>query len=172
MLLASAAAADDAVVVTGERDPVDKSYRRMVKGMDLFEEMRAMAPGAALRYKLLPRSRETRMEGIELKVVGDSFEAAVPLAKDRTFTLERDARALEENAAVRPNRKAASMTWRTEVRSPGLPADTRRLGDQRVECHVGMEAGLVSNERPLVGMFASLIQKLIGFCSASDAPYL
>jgi hypothetical protein len=64
------------------------------------------------------------------------------------------------------------MPWRTAVRTPGLPADTRRLGDQRLECHVGLEAGLVSNERPLIGMLASLVQKLLGFCSAADAPYL
>ena len=50
------------------------------------------------------------------------------------------------------------MTWRTEIRTPGLPPNTRRLGDLRLECHVGMEAGLVSNTLPIIGMLANLIQ--------------
>ena len=49
------------------RDPVDKSYRSMIKGMDLFEKLHAMAPDASLRYKLLPRQRDTNMTGISTK---------------------------------------------------------------------------------------------------------
>jgi len=41
------------ITVTGFGDPVDKSYRKMTSGMDLFESKRAMAPAAALRFKLL-----------------------------------------------------------------------------------------------------------------------
>ena len=43
-LLASAAclAQDDAVVVTAVRDPVKKSYRKMLDGAELFEARRAM----------------------------------------------------------------------------------------------------------------------------------
>ena len=32
------------------------------------------------------------------------------------------------------NRKAGSLAWRPEVRTPGLPDHTRRLGDLRLEC--------------------------------------
>jgi hypothetical protein len=58
VLLATApacAAADETIEVTALRQPVDKSYRKMVKGMELFDERHAMAPDATLRYKLLPR---------------------------------------------------------------------------------------------------------------------
>src|SRR5919206_2779683 len=119
-LSSAAAAADDAVEVKGLRDPVDKSYRRMVSGMDLFQKMHALAPQATLRYKLLPRKRDTDMDGIELRVVADTFELPVALAPDQTFTLARDQKALKEDASVRPNRKADSMTWRAEIRTPGL----------------------------------------------------
>ncbi|RYY70386.1 MAG: hypothetical protein EOO24_49800, partial [Comamonadaceae bacterium] len=37
-------------------DPVEKSYRRMLRGMDLYERERALAPRAPLRFKVLPRS--------------------------------------------------------------------------------------------------------------------
>src|SRR6185369_1381074 len=117
---------DDAVAVTALRNPVDKSYRRMVEGMELFEKRHRLAPDAALRFKLLPRHRDTDMREVRVEVVGDSFTAPVALA--------RRAAALKENASVRPNRKAKTMTWRAEIRTPGLPPDTRRLGDLRLEC--------------------------------------
>ena len=53
----TAVAADDAVVVTTLRNPVAKSYRKMVEAAKLFEEKRHLAPEAALRFKLLPRER-------------------------------------------------------------------------------------------------------------------
>ena len=56
------------VTVTGKgvRDPVEKSYRKMVRGMDLFERNRAMAPNATLAFRLLPRKRDTDMNRIRV----------------------------------------------------------------------------------------------------------
>ena len=149
------AQADDAVVVTALRDPVAKSYRRMVAGMELFEKRRReLAPDASLRFKLLPRNRQTDMEGVRLAVESQSHSIPIAVAPDHTFTLERHDAALKENASVMPNRKAGTLTWRAEVRTPGLPPGTRRLGDLRLECEVGMEAGLISNfRRFLFGLF-------------------
>ena len=94
----------DAVAVTALRNPVDKPYRRMVAGMERFEKRRHLAPGAALRFKLLPRNRDTRMENLQLEIASTSFATAVVIASDHTFTLARDAGALKENASVVPNR--------------------------------------------------------------------
>lgn len=168
----TAADAVPTITVSTMRDPVDKSYRKMLKGMDLFEKKHSMAPGASLRYKLLPRQRDTKMDGIELKIVGNSVTIPVPMAADRTFTLERHQRAQDEDASVMPNRKANSMTWRTDIRTPGLPPNTRRLGDLRLECQVGMEAGLISNTRPVFGQIANFLQRMLDFCDGSDVPYL
>jgi len=168
----TAADAVPTITVSSTRDPVDKSYRKMLKGMDLFEQKHSMAPKASLRYKLLPRQRDTNMDGIVLKIVGNSITIPVPLAADRTFTLERHQQAQDEDASVMPNRKANSMTWRTEIRTPGLPPHTRRLGDLRLECHVGMEAGLISNTRPVFGQIANFLQRMLNFCEGSDVPYL
>jgi hypothetical protein len=96
----------------------------------------------------------------------------VRVAADHTFVLPRDRKAFDENASVRPNRKARSMTWRTEIRTPGLPPNTRRLGDLRLECRVGMEAGLVSEDPPFIGLVASFIHKMMDFCNASEVRYL
>lgn len=153
-------------------DSVEKSYRRMIRGMDLFEKLHALAPAASLRFKLLPRKRDTDMKDIVLEVVGKTVDIQVPIAPDNTFTLERSAQALAEDAVVTPNRKSRSMTWRTEIRTPGLPPDTRRLGDMRLECEVGLEAGLVSNNATLIGRLANALSEALGFCQRQNARYL
>jgi hypothetical protein len=145
MASSGAAYAQERVTVTALRNAVEKPYRKMIAGMDHFDKRHALAPAASLRFKLLPRHRDTKMEDIQVEIVGESFALPVEVAPDHTFTLQRHQRALKEDASVRPNRKAATMTWRTEIRTPGLPPNTRRLGDLRLECEVGMEAALVSN---------------------------
>lgn len=161
------------VTVTGKSsDPVEKSYRKMVHGMDYFERARAaLAPNATLRFKLLPRKRETHMDDIVLEVIGSTFAYEVPIAADRTFVLPRDPKALREDAVVSPNRKRLSMTWRTEIRTPGLPPGSRRLGDLRLECLVGMEADLVSNNGP-IARIADLFTDNKRYCERKEAKYL
>jgi hypothetical protein len=164
------AQSDDAVRIEGLRNPVAKSYRRMVSGMELFERRRHLAPQAELRFKLLPRNRQTKMEGVRLAIESDSVFAPLELSADNTFTLERNAAALKQNAAVMPNRKAGTMTWRAEIRTPGLPPDTRRLGDLRLECEVGMEAGLISNHRPF--LFGLPLRDGPAYCRRDAPRYL
>ena len=173
MILACSATADSLapVSVSGMRDTVDKSYRKMLEGMDLFEKLHAMAPSAQLRFKLLPRLQDTDMSDIVLKIVGDSISMPVPVAADHTFELQRRDKALAEDAAVIPNRKAGSMTWRTDIRTPGLPPNTRRLGDLRLECQVGMEAGLVSNNRSVLDQLGELLHTATDNCNANDPHY-
>ena len=167
-------AALPAVTVSAKanRDPVEKSYRKMIRGMDLFEAQRSMSPAGKLRFKLLPRRADTDMARIELEVIGSTEAFSVPVAPDNTFTLARNRLALDENAQVIPNRKAQSMTWRSEIRTPGLPPDTRRLGDLRLECRVGMEAGLVSGSATFVGRMAQALINTPAYCDKREPLYL
>ena len=166
-------AADDAVVVTTLRNPVAKSYRKMVEASKLFEEKRHLAPEAALRFKLLPREQEVTMQGIRLKVEAESLAIPLKVSPDQTFALELDQRALKENARVIPNRKAGTMTWRADVRTPGLPPDTRRLGDLRLECEVGMKAGLVSRyPRSWFSWLDDLLPEGPAYCHRAQPNYL
>jgi hypothetical protein len=169
---AVATAQDDGVLVTGYRNPVDKSYRKMIRGMDLFEKKRALAPNASLRFKLLPRKKNSRLDDIALEIAGDSVSIPVDLAPDKTFTLERHPVALREDASVRSDRKALSMTWRAEIRTPGLPPGTRRLGDLRLECAVGMEADLVSNLPSAFSRLAKYVFDTKDYCNNSGNRYL
>lgn len=153
-------------------DPVEKSYRRMVRGMDLFERQRAMSPHGVLRFKLLQRKPGVSLEGLDLLVLGRTVETPVPVAADHTFVLQRDPRAWDENAMVTPDRKALTMTWRAEVRTPGLPPGTRRLGDLRLECRVGMEAGLYSNSPSAITRLFSELTTTPAYCEQPENRYL
>jgi hypothetical protein len=105
-------------------------------------------------------------------VVGNRVEFQVPIAPDQTFDLPRNPQAFDDNAQVVPNRKAQSMTWRTDIRTPGLPPNTRRLGDLRLECRVGMEAGLVSNSSSLLGRLAAALVDTPAYCDRKAPRYL
>lgn len=166
------AGAIQSVTVTSTRDPVDKSYRKMIRGMERFAREHALAPQATLHFRLLPRARSVDMHGITLKVVGDHITVPVPVADDNSFTLPRNEQALREDAAVIANRKTTSMTWRAVVTTPGLPPDTRRLGDLRLECLVGMEAGLVSNSSPLFGWISNALTTPEQVCDNPDGNFL
>ena len=160
------------VTAKANRDPVEKSYRKMIRGMDLFHAQRSLSPNGVLRFKLLPRKRDTDMNSIEIEVLGSAIDFAVPVEADHTFTLARNMQAFNEDAQVTPNRKAQSMTWRTEIRRPGLPPNTRRLGDLRLECRVGMEAGLVSNSSNIVGRLTQAVINTPAYCDKKAPLYL
>jgi hypothetical protein len=159
------------VEVRALRDPVEKSYRKIVRGMDVFEQRRTLAPEASLRFKLLPRSREAVMQGIALDIASENISVPVQVSSDGTFALERVRQALEEDAVVTPNRRVGSVTWRVDIRTPGLPPNTRRLGDLRLECLVGIEADLVSDFRPFFGHIARLLRPR-DYCHQREVHYL
>lgn len=166
------APAPQSVTVHTLAKPVDKSYRKMVKGMELFEKMHAMAPLASLRFRLLPRERGLDMNGVTVRVVGDTKSYQVPIAADQSFTLDREQWALDEDASVITNHRVDSMTWRTDIRTPGLPPNTRRLGDLRLECQVGREANLLSPKPLLIDAAAKVIFSMIDICDGIETRYL
>ena len=154
------------------RDPVDKSYPKMIQGMDRFERERALAPNATLRFRLLPRLPNSKLDGVSLRVAGDTVSINLPIAADYSFVLPRNAQALREDAAVVATRKADSMTWRAWVQSPGVAPGTRRLGDLRLECRVGMDAALVSNTSPIFGWLSNMLTDTDKICNTFDGNYL
>ena len=171
--LSDTTSGEEQVVVRATRDPVDKSYAKMVEGMDTFERMHQLAPNATLRFKLLPRAPDVQMDGIVLKIVGDTFSIPVALAPDNTFALERNQQAIDERAAVILKSKENSVTWRTEVRTPRRPPNVRRLGDLRLECHVGFAAGLLSKNMPVINLVGNVTHAVLGdSCNSARSRYI
>ena len=160
------------IATKANRDPVEKSNRKMVRGMDLFTAERSLSPNGVLRFKLLPRKPDTDMKSIEMEVIGSTVAFPVEVSSDSTFTLERNAKAFDENATVIPNRKFQTMTWRSDIRTPGLPPNTRRRGDLRLECRVGMEAGLISNSSNIIGRLTQAVLDTPAYCDRKAPLYL
>ena len=162
------------VTVTSTTSPktVEKSFRKMIRGLDYFEQHQAQAPAASLRFKLLPRRADTRMDAITVEVAGRQVDYFVPVAADRSFAIERNAQAYEEDAQVIIDRKLQSATWRIDIRSPGVPANARRLGDLRLECQAGFAAGLVSNSPSFLDSLSEALSTTPAYCNTRNPRYL
>jgi hypothetical protein len=127
------------ITVKGVKNPEMRSYRSLVAGMDAFEQNHALAPAVPeLRYRVTVKRRKAGadMENLTLRIAGKEDSIAVPLAPDHSFSLPRSQAALEEDADLVLNRKKGTFSGTVEVRTPGLPERTVRLGDLRLECQV------------------------------------
>jgi hypothetical protein len=125
----------------------EKPYRNLIKAMTVFDQNRQMAPQAVIRFRVLPWHDESVMHGLTLRLHSKTVDRILPLADDGSFELNRDPVAIAEDAVVISNRPPSSLAWRPDIRTPGLPVNTRRLGDLRLECKVdllGTGAGLVA----------------------------
>jgi len=143
---AGQARADGAIAVVevlGAAQPRDeKPYRDLLAALDAAERHRALAPAAAVRFKVWPRRAGVDMAGLDVRIVGPHTDIPVLLAADHTFAVPRDAAAVADDAVVRFNRKAGSLAWRADVRSPGVPDHARRLGDLILECAADVKGDL------------------------------
>lgn len=148
------AGATEQVRVSSIRDPELRPYRHMARGLDAWEQKRALAPGASLRFELLSQDgRLAAPEGLQLRIAGEDgagnpVDIALPLAADGTFVLPRSQAAHDANADLVLNRKKGQYRWRPHVRTPGVPENARRLGDLRLECEVS--AAVRKEEVPLL----------------------
>ncbi|TFW31234.1 hypothetical protein [Duganella callida] len=125
-----------AVVVSSSKDPDWKTYRAFSAGLDVFDEQRRLAPAATLRFVLLPKAAQASLKDIKLRIAGDDFSIPVPVAQDGTFSVPRSEQASKGDADLMLNRRPGTFRWRPDIRSPGVPANARRLGDLRLECAV------------------------------------
>ncbi|WP_219118196.1 hypothetical protein [Janthinobacterium sp. UMAB-56] len=137
--------------------------------MDAFEKYHGLAPDARLRYRLYPRLPGVKVAGTSLTIQGDTLKLPVALASDLSFTLPRDAQAWDENAQVMSNRKSRSFAWGPDVRSPGLPANARRLGDLRLECEIDRAATLLVGYKPPL---YHVIDAAVDVCTAFPGAWL
>lgn len=146
---AEAPVAAEKVEVSSIKDPELQPYRRMVRGLDAWEEKRALAPKADLRFELWTKDgKPAQTDGLQLRIAGDSVDIALPLDANGTFVLPRSQEAYDDKADLVSNRKKGEIRWRPRVRTPGVPANARRLGDLRLECEVG--AAVRKEEIPLL----------------------
>lgn len=165
---APVAEAEDAVqtvAVTETRDPVWKSYRKLLKGMDAFDRLHALAPNAALKFVVRPQQAQLSMAGLQMKIIGDHTDMVLPIADDNTFVIPRSAAAADDDAELRLNRSQKLYRFRPDIHTPGLAPQTRRLGDLRLECEVRWAV----DKFDMSFLSAAFLTPLGGACHSSRA---
>lgn len=133
------------VAINAIKNPELKPYRVMSAGLDTFDEYRALAPNATLQFQLSRRGEinwfKGSWEGVNLRLAGSETSLPIPIGKDGRFTLPRSKEAYDDDAELILNQKKSLIRFSVDVRTPGLPANTRRLGDLRLQCKVQMGIG-------------------------------
>ena len=168
---AAAAAAEDtpSVSVNGIRNPEMRSYRSVWAGLDAFDEHRALAPAAPLRFRILRAdgSPATSADSLVLRLASDEASVPVPIGADGLLAIERNRAAHDADATFILNQKNGVFNARPEIRTPGLPADVRRLGDLRLECRVMVA---IAKERMSFVAKAALNTLMLGgdWCGKKD----
>ena len=133
------------VAVDGIKGAELKPYRVMSAGLDAFDEYHRLAPAATLKFKLSKRGAApedaANWTGVTMRLAGNDTSTPVPIAADGSFVLPRSQQAYDDEADLVLNQKKSLMRFSPDVRSPGVPANARRLGDLRLECQVTVAIG-------------------------------
>jgi hypothetical protein len=124
------------VEVVGVKDPDWKPYMTMLAGADVFEKKHDIAPNAALLFRLQPQQSGVTLTDVALRLTDGATSYPLPVASDGTFSLPRVSAVMKEETVLELNRKKTQVRWRPYIVTPGTGANTRRLGDLRLECEV------------------------------------
>lgn len=152
-----------AIEISGTKDPDWKRYRAMLKGLNAFDKYHSLAPNATHKYILRPRQEGVELQGVSLRLAYNDMSLPISIAEDGTFSLPRDEQAQQQDAEVLINRKKNLFRWWPHIRSPGLQAHQRRLGDLRLECQIFW--AVYYDDIPFVAR--NLVSLMGGPCSTS-----
>lgn len=120
-----------------------KTVADLLEVLDIFErEKSRYAPDAELRIRVLPRRDLADAPALELRHGG----VREPIALDALGRLAIPPawRQLPPDAIVRSRLLDGRLAWMVDVRTPGLPGHTRRLGDLRLECRADLYGGALA----------------------------
>lgn len=136
--VAPGAKREGVVHVNAMRNPEMHAYRAIVAGLDMFDEMHALAP-AVPKLLFAVRARgggPLTGEPLAATLRGDEFTLALPVDAAGTFTVPRSRQAWDAEAELVLNRKRNAVRVWPSIRTPGLADNQHRLGDIRLECRV------------------------------------
>ncbi len=131
----------------GARD--EKTLSQLLAARDALERHRALAPEAALGFRLYARLDPADLARLRLFLVDGARRTEVPLDDHQRFALapEWTRAAADRGALLQTSLPDGAVAWKVDVRSAGVPDDRRRLGDLRLECeadtfHGNLQRGL------------------------------
>jgi hypothetical protein len=124
----------------GEREK--KTLGQLFKAQALFEKHRALAPAAPLMFKVYARTQAETTQALELGLMLPGGRQPLALDAQGRFAIDPAWRELDERIEVRSRLRDGRVTWRPDIRTPGVPDGERRLGDLRLQCRVGFGSGV------------------------------
>jgi hypothetical protein len=126
----------DTVKVNAIRNPEIHTYKAVLAGLDSFDQHHALAPNVAeLRFRIRPRGGAGLPQAPRVRIEGDhDFILPLDLDASHRFSVPRSEAAEDAHGEVVLNQKRKFYRIHPDVRTPGLPANVRRLGDLRLEC--------------------------------------
>ncbi len=141
-------------------DPVGARDARTVgdlmRAQALFTRFQSLAPQAQLRIRVLARLDANHADRFRIAVMARTGRIDVALDELSRFEIPAEWAGLPPDTVIRSLLRDGAVTWRSDVRTPGLPAHVRRLGDLRLQCK--LDWGVPLGRRgfvPQMSQFAS-----------------
>jgi len=119
-----------------------KTLGQLFKAEALFAEHQALAPAATLKFKVYARKQADAAPSLALGLMTPAGRQPVTLDEQDRFVIDPSWRALPERTELRSRLADGRVTWRPDIRTPGVPDGERRLGDLRLQCRVAFGSGV------------------------------
>ena len=127
----------------------EKTLAQLLSAREAFERHHALAPAAILAFRLYPRLHPQDLPGMRLYLVDGNRRREVSLDDQQRFALDPTWTRADADRGVllQTSLPDGAVAWKVDVRTPGIAADRRRLGDLRLECeadtfHGNLQRGL------------------------------
>jgi hypothetical protein len=86
--VSSAASSTDArVEISSYKGPELRSYAQMLKGLLAYQDKRQHAPDSVLYFILIPKKKESRLEGLTMRLASDETSTTIPVDAVGKFQL-------------------------------------------------------------------------------------
>ena len=131
-----------------------KTLAQLFKAEALFQKFHALAPAAELRFKVYARKQAESAPSLALALVTPAGRVPVVLDGDDRFVIDPAWRQFDERTELRSRLADGRVTWRPDIRSPGVAPGERRLGDLRLQCRVGFGSGVARGMTGLAWLLA------------------
>jgi len=119
-----------------------KTLGQLFRAESLFAEHHALAPSAVLTFKVNARKQADAAPSLELGLMAPAGRQPVALDDQDRFVIDPAWRSLPEHTELRSRLADGRVTWRPDIRTPGVPDGERRLGDLRLQCRVAFGSGV------------------------------
>lgn len=127
-----------------------KTLEQLFDAEALFKKHHALAPQAELKFKVYARTQAEHQQKMNLALMTKQGRVPVLLDADQNFVIDPAWRQMDPDTELRSKLLDGRVSWRADVRTPGLPANERRLGDLRLQCRVGFQSGVARSSLPLI----------------------